>query len=200
MDPKKILGVDRDATRAEIQRAYREKFSQHHPDRGGDARAFQQVQDAYQALTGGGDNDGTTLDENVIAKHSRQYKRETSFQPEADHHRSIADRWHEILVGELPLQSETTVFILINCLDIFMTWILLRLGAVEANPLANYFIQKWEFNGAIFFKLAIVALVCVIAQLVALQRPKTARTVLIAGSVIVGLVVVYSISLLWNHY
>ena len=81
-----------------------------------------------------------------------------------------------------------------------MTYRLLGLGAVEANPLANYFIEKWDFNGAIFFKLTIVALVCVIAQLLALQRPRTARSVLIAGSIIVGLVVIYSIRLLLNHY
>ncbi len=103
-------------------------------------------------------------------------------------------------MGELPLQTETTIFILINCFDIFMTKMLLENGAVEANPIANYFIEKWDFYGAIFFKLAIVALVCVIAQLVALQRPRTAQSMLIAGSVIVGLVVVYSIGLLWNRY
>ena len=48
----------------------------------------------------------------------------------------------------------------------------------------------------IFFKLTIVALVCVIAQFVAVKKIKTARILLIAGSIAVGLVVIYS----WGLY
>lgn len=52
MDPYKILGIERGATLAEIKKAYRAMAKKHHPDRGGDAWAFQLVQDAYQSLTG----------------------------------------------------------------------------------------------------------------------------------------------------
>lgn len=48
MDPFKILGIRPTATRREVEAAYREKALKHHPDRGGDAWAFEQVNWAYQ--------------------------------------------------------------------------------------------------------------------------------------------------------
>lgn len=96
------------------------------------------------------------------------------------------------LTGDLPLQSPTTFFILISCLDIFMTNILLRMGAIEANPFANYFYQKWGFNGMIAFKLILVAFICVIAQVIAVKKIQTGRNVLYLGSFVTGLVVIYS--------
>ena len=50
-DYYQILGVDRKATDADIKKAYRKLASQHHPDRGGDANAFKQVQEAYDILS-----------------------------------------------------------------------------------------------------------------------------------------------------
>ena len=45
------LGLDSDATDAEIRRAYREKVKETHPDRrGGDEEAFKRVSEAYQRL------------------------------------------------------------------------------------------------------------------------------------------------------
>lgn len=99
------------------------------------------------------------------------------------------------LTRKLPLQDETTLFILVNVLDIFMTYSLLRFGAIEANPIANYFLHRFGFNGMIFFKLAITAGVCVIAQIIATQSIAKAQTLLRLGTLLVGAVVVYSIYL-----
>lgn len=98
----------------------------------------------------------------------------------------------EFLFGEMPLQNPTTFFILANVLDIFCTYILLRYDAIEANPFANYVLIQWGFWGMIGFKLLIVAMVCIIAQVIALKKLNTARVLLWAGTVIVGAVVVYS--------
>ncbi len=46
-----ILGVGRDANPDEIKRAYRKLASQHHPDRGGDTKKFQEIQAAYDTLS-----------------------------------------------------------------------------------------------------------------------------------------------------
>lgn len=100
------------------------------------------------------------------------------------------------LTGSLPLQNETTYFILVNVLDIFMTYLLLNLGAVEANPIAAYFIGRWGFAGMIVFKLAIVAAVCVISQVVATRNMRYARGLLWIGIAVVGCVVIYSLRLL----
>ena len=46
-----VLGVSRDATEAEIQRAFRKLAQQHHPDKkGGDAAKFKEANEAYQVL------------------------------------------------------------------------------------------------------------------------------------------------------
>ncbi|HVA48332.1 MAG TPA: DnaJ domain-containing protein [Pirellulales bacterium] len=49
-DPYKILGVGRSASVDEIEAAYRERALKHHPDRGGDGWAFEQVHAAYQQI------------------------------------------------------------------------------------------------------------------------------------------------------
>lgn len=50
-DYYQTLGVDRSASADEIKRAYRKLASKHHPDRGGDANEFKQVQEAYDVLS-----------------------------------------------------------------------------------------------------------------------------------------------------
>lgn len=46
-----ILGVDKSADQDEIKRAYRRLAAQHHPDRGGDTKRFQEIQSAYDTLS-----------------------------------------------------------------------------------------------------------------------------------------------------
>ena len=50
MDYYSVLGVSKSATPEEIKKAYRKLASKHHPDRGGDKKTFQDVQQAYETL------------------------------------------------------------------------------------------------------------------------------------------------------
>lgn len=50
-DPYQTLGVDRRASADDVKRAYRRLAAQHHPDRGGDTARFQEIQQAYDAIT-----------------------------------------------------------------------------------------------------------------------------------------------------
>ncbi len=104
------------------------------------------------------------------------------------------------MTRKLPLQDATSFFILINTLDIFMTYVLISLGAIEANPIANYFLERYKFNGLIFFKLVIVAVVCVIAQIIAANSIRKGRDLLNFGSLLVGAVVAYSCWLLVDKF
>ncbi len=47
---REILGVDPDASEADVRRAYREQVKAVHPDRGGDPDAFRRVKQAYERL------------------------------------------------------------------------------------------------------------------------------------------------------
>ena len=93
-------------------------------------------------------------------------------------------------------ETETSWFVLVNVLDIVLTFLLIRRsGFVEANPIARFFINHWGLKGMIGFKLSMVLLVVAITQIVAYRRPQVARAVLIFGTIVVGAVVVYSVSL-----
>ncbi len=46
-----ILGVKTSASQDEIKRAYRKLASQHHPDKGGDVKKFQEIEQAYRTLS-----------------------------------------------------------------------------------------------------------------------------------------------------
>ncbi|WP_298867500.1 DUF5658 family protein [uncultured Gimesia sp.] len=104
---------------------------------------------------------------------------------------------------QLPLERETSVFILVNALDVFMTYLLLRTNQqpggsnyiVESNQIANYFIAGWGIKGMVYFKFGLVAVVTVIAQIVFTKRPTTARLLLNLGSLVVAAVVIYSFML-----
>jgi curved DNA-binding protein CbpA len=51
--PYEVLGVDPDADETEVDRAYRRRVKEAHPDQGGSPEAFQAVRDAYEAITSG---------------------------------------------------------------------------------------------------------------------------------------------------
>lgn len=50
-DPYKILGIDSTASDEEITQAWRKEIKTHHPDRGGNADEFRQIQEAYELLS-----------------------------------------------------------------------------------------------------------------------------------------------------
>ena len=50
-DYYEMLGVSRSASDVEIRRAYRKLAHKHHPDKGGDAKKFKQVSEAYKVLS-----------------------------------------------------------------------------------------------------------------------------------------------------
>lgn len=50
MNPHHVLGVQQNATLAEIKKAYKRQTMKHHPDKGGDPSKFHQVKEAFELL------------------------------------------------------------------------------------------------------------------------------------------------------
>jgi len=50
MDYYSVLGVSKNASDAELKKAYKKASMQHHPDRGGDESKFKEINEAYTAL------------------------------------------------------------------------------------------------------------------------------------------------------
>lgn len=207
MDPYKVLEVDKHATLEEIQRAYRAKARKHHPDLGGDGWAFQQVRAAYEQLV---KLHAATPNASEIVVSSEPAAPPPKPQPDTTRPppnqgfspppRPSATPWWHFAFSQLPLQNESTAFILVNVLDILVTYVLIRFGGVEANPVARFFLVRWGFNGIIWFKLAMVAFVTVLAQIVARRNPGAAQRLLLFGTIVVGAVVCYGIFLFFRHF
>lgn len=51
-NPYHVLGVSTNASQEEIKSAYKSLAKKHHPDRGGDAKKFAEIQEAYDMLSG----------------------------------------------------------------------------------------------------------------------------------------------------
>lgn len=128
-------------------------------------------------------------------------------QPSDDRPRTLLARVLHTLFGRsLPLEAETSWFILANLIDYLVTYLLLFHTTVadgrftESNPVAAFFLFRWGFvKGMLYFKLAVVAFVCCVVQIIATQRLEAARLVLNVGTLLVGGVVIYSLTLFIRH-
>jgi hypothetical protein len=118
--------------------------------------------------------------------------------------------WRAIFRRPVPLQRESALFLIVNVLDVMMTYILLAdVGGVtgraifyESNPVARFFLEHWsqhgflDFRAIVYFKFANVAFVEVIAYIIAIRRIEIARRLLEFGTLLVAVVVIYSMYLL----
>jgi len=94
----------------------------------------------------------------------------------------------------IPLENETSWYMLLSLCDVLATWMLLRrnTGFVESNPIARWFYHGWGFAGMVWFKLGMVTLVVAIAQVVAPKNEPLARLLLLFGCMACAIVFVYS--------
>jgi len=84
-DPYSILGVDRNASKDEIKKAYKKLAMKHHPDKGGDEKTFKEITTAYDELVNdkpsnmGGGGTPFGFDEMDIFSHMFGGARQTHF-------------------------------------------------------------------------------------------------------------------------
>lgn len=105
-----------------------------------------------------------------------------------------------------PLVCQTAAFVLVSGLDLFLTIVLLQHSGAgklqyvvaECNMVAEFFLAGWGFAGMACFKLGLVGLIVFNTQVIARRDMAAARRVLTLGILIVGVVVVYSGTLLFQ--
>jgi hypothetical protein len=123
------------------------------------------------------------------------------------HNPELRKIWDTVFRLPLPLQRESSLFLIVSVLDVLMTSLLLgdltgvtgRTIFYESNPVARFFLERWDLGGIVYFKFATVGLVEVIAHLVAMKKVAVARRLLEFGTLVVSVVVIYSMVLLVTH-
>ena len=68
-----------------------------------------------------------------------------------------------------------TWLVFVATLDVFMTYVVLRVGGYEANPLAARVIDHWGVPGMVTFKLCLITLAIVIAEEVGRRDDRLGR-------------------------
>ncbi len=91
-------------------------------------------------------------------------------------------------------------FIFVSSLDIMLTWVILRKGGVEVNPVAEQVISAWGLPGAIGFKFALMLFVIISCEIVGRSRDALARKLILLGILISSFPVVWSTTLLLLHW
>lgn len=111
----------------------------------------------------------------------------------------VAERPGLLDVPELRFQEHYIWLIFVGSLDIMLTWVILRHGGEEVNPVAKLVIDMWGLNGAIAFKFALMLFVIVSCEVIARVRPLTARILIWFGVLVSAFPPVWSIGLLILH-
>jgi hypothetical protein len=106
--------------------------------------------------------------------------------------------------GRIPLETETSWFVLTNLLDLVVTYRMIGYGNAagirfgESNPVAAYFLNHWGLKGLMGLKLVVVIFVCLVAQLAYRHKPELARFLLIVGTATVAAIVIYSVRMFFQ--
>src|SRR5437868_15457445 len=87
------------------------------------------------------------------------------------------------------------IFLLLSGADLFLTWQLLRQSGgqfYESNPVASAWLATYGWIGLIIFKVAMVAMIGLLAIYISLYRPRTSNFILVFACLVTGGVVLYS--------
>lgn len=94
-----------------------------------------------------------------------------------------AKPWWSIAFGTSQLQAFSVCYLGCSLADLMMTFSLLRRGThfYEANPVALWFITRWNTAGMVFFKFGVVALAIALSEIIERKRPGWGKFVLGLG-------------------
>jgi Domain of unknown function (DUF5658) len=81
------------------------------------------------------------------------------------------------------LQLPSLILLGLSLGDIFVTFLLLTQGHgyYESNPVAGWFLARWNFKGMFLFKLGAIAAAITLGEIIERRRPGWGRLVLWVG-------------------
>ena len=97
---------------------------------------------------------------------------------------------------EMRYQSGYVWFVFVSSLDIMLTWLILKRGGVELNPVAELVINSWGLPGAIGFKFALTLFVIIACEITGRHKDRVGRNLITVAIVLSSVPVVWSLSLL----
>ena len=100
---------------------------------------------------------------------------------------------------EMRYQSGYVWFVFVSSLDIMLTWLILKKGGVELNPVAELVIDSWGLPGAIGFKFALTLFVIIACEITGRHKDHIGRNLIIIAIVLSSVPVVWSLSLLLSN-
>jgi hypothetical protein len=89
-----------------------------------------------------------------------------------------------------------TWLVLVASLDILLTYVVLHLGGLEANPLAEKVVYRWGVPGMVIYKFCFIVIAIVIAEEVGRRKERTARKFIEYAIVISAFPVIFALVLL----
>jgi len=113
----------------------------------------------------------------------------------------LSKAWSGGAIEESQIQGLAVLLIILSAADLLMTVTLLRASPrfFEGNPLANWFLARWNIMGLVMFKFGILGGVTVVSEFIERRRPGWGRFVLFIGCVGAAYAVYTGLNLYLGH-
>jgi hypothetical protein len=98
--------------------------------------------------------------------------------------------------GTLLFPDRYVWLVLFSALDVFMTFVILSLGGLEANPVADWILQRFGIAGMTVFKFVLITVVILICEYVGRRDREAARRLTVYGLALTMMPVVFALILL----
>jgi DNA-directed RNA polymerase subunit RPC12/RpoP len=113
----------------------------------------------------------------------------------------LAKAWSGGAIEESQIQGLALLLIILSAADLLVTVKLLHASPrfFEGNPVANWFLARWNVVGLVMFKFGILGCVMVISEFIERRRPGWGRFVLFVGCVGAAYAVYTGLQLYLRH-
>ncbi|MEM8874697.1 MAG: DUF5658 family protein [Planctomycetota bacterium] len=98
--------------------------------------------------------------------------------------------------GTLLFPDRYVWFVLFSTLDVMMTFVILSIGGAEANPVANWILERFGISGMTIFKFVVISFVILLCEYVGRLNFEAGRRLTVYGIALTLMPVVFALILL----